>query len=138
MSMGKCGKWVVILLGWVTFFLATSGALNLAQAGPGPQTFNPHQGLEAPYVPGEVLVKFKNSPATFRGQPAREHLKSLHGAAAQEFAAALPDQAQAAMKRVQGQVVRAHPSIGVFRLKLSSQVSVSQAIEHLYRSGAVE
>jgi hypothetical protein len=39
---------------------------------------------------------------------------------------------------VQGQVVRAHPPIGLVRLKLPPQVSVSQAIDTLYRSGAVE
>ena len=85
-----------------------------------------------------MLVKFKESPATFRGKPSREHLHSLHGAAAAEFAAALPGKAQDALQRVQGQVVRAHPHIGVLRVKLPAQVSVSQAIDTLYRSGAVE
>jgi subtilisin family serine protease/N-acetylneuraminic acid mutarotase len=85
-----------------------------------------------------VLVKFKESPATFRGKPSRKHLNSLHGAAAAEFVAALPSRAQAALENVQGQVVRAHPHIGVLRVKLPAQVSVSQAIDSLYRSGAVE
>ena len=85
-----------------------------------------------------MLVKFKESPATFRGRPSREHLRSVHGAAAAEFVAALPTRAQASLERVQGQVVRAHPSIGLLRVKLPAQVSVGQAIDTLYRSGAVE
>ena len=62
----------------------------------------------------------------------------MHGAAAAEFVAALPTKAQAALERVQGQVVRAHPNIGVLRVKLPAQVSVGQAIDTLYRSGTVE
>jgi subtilisin family serine protease len=85
-----------------------------------------------------VLVKFKDSPATFRGKPSRKHLNSLHGAAAAEFVAALPAKAQDSLKRVKGEVVRAHPSIGVLRLKLPPQISVGKAIDTLYRSGAVE
>ena len=76
-----------------------------------------------------MLVKFKDSPATFRGKPSRKHLNSLHGAAAAEFVAALPTKAQASLERVQGQVLRAHPSIGLLRVKLPAQISVGQAID---------
>ena len=51
---------------------------------------------------------------------------------------ALPTKAQASLNRVQGQVLRAHPTIGLLRVKLPAQMSVSQAIDALYRSGAVE
>ncbi len=138
MSSGKGGKWLVIL-GLAVTLLVLSGASGLAQSdSPGLDTFRPPKSLEAAYVPGEVLVKFKNSPATFRGKPSREHFPSVHGDAAAEFAAALPDKAQASLARVQGQVLQAHPNIGVLRVKLPAHVSVSQAIETLYRSGTVE
>ncbi len=84
-----------------------------------------------------MLVKFKESPATFRGKPSREHLRSVQGAAAAEFAAALPNQARASLERVQGVVVRAHPHLGLLKVKLPAQVPVAQAIDNLYRSGAV-
>jgi len=131
-------KWLV-LLGCAALSLFLSGASNRAQAeSPIHHTFKPPKSLDRPYVPGEVLVKFKESPATFRGRPSREHLRSVHGAAAAEFVAALPTRAQASLERVQGQVVRAHPHIGLVRVKLPAQVSVGQAIDSLYRSGAVE
>jgi subtilisin family serine protease len=130
---------VLVLFGCAALFLVLSGASHQAQAeSPGMDTFRPPKSLDQPYVPGEVLVKFKESPATFRGKPSRKHLNSLHGAAAAEFAAALPAKAQASLEKVQGQVVRAHPSIGLLRVKLPAQVSVGQAIDTLYRSGAVE
>ena len=138
MRLTRGSKWLV-LFGCAALLLVLSGASNRAQAeSPGPQTFNPLQGQEAPYAAGEVLVKFKDSPATFRGKPSRKHLNTLHGAAAAEFVAALPTRAQASLERVQGQVVRAHPSIGLLRVKLPAQISVGQAIDTLYRSGAVE
>jgi subtilisin family serine protease/N-acetylneuraminic acid mutarotase len=119
--------------------LVLSGASTQIQAeSPIQHTFKPPKSLDHPYVPGEVLVKFKNSPATFRGKPSRKHLDSLHGAAAAEFVAALPTKAQASLERVQGQVVRVHPSISLLRVKLPDQVTVGQAIDSLYRSGAVE
>jgi len=138
MKLNRGRKWLV-LFGCAALFLVLSGASYQTQAqSPGHYTFNPAKSLEQAYVPGEVLVKFKNSPATFRGKPSRQHLHSLNGAAAAEFAAALPTKAQAALERVQGQVVRAHPSIGVLKVKLPAQASVSQTIDTLYRSGAVE
>ena len=116
-----------------------AGASYRAQAQTTDQhTFKPPKSLEAAYVPGEVLVKFKESPATFRGKPSREHFRSVHGAAAAEFVAALPTRAQDSLEKLQGQVVRAHPNVGVLRVKLPAHVSVSQAIESLHRSGAVE
>jgi subtilisin family serine protease/N-acetylneuraminic acid mutarotase len=131
-------KWLV-LFGCAALLLILSGASQQVQAqSPGRQTFKPPKSLEQPHAPGEVLVKFKESPAIFRGKPSREHLRSVHGAAAAEFVAALPARAQAALEGVQGQVVRAHPPIGLLRVKLPAQVSVSQAIDTLYRSGAVE
>ena len=138
MRLNRGRKWLV-LLGCAALFLVLSGASHQAQAeSPDHHTFKPPKSLDQPYVPGEVLVKFKDSPATFRGKPSRKHLHSLHGAAAAEFVAALPTKAQASLERVQGQVVRAHPSIGLLRVKLPAQVSVGQAIDTLYRSGAVE
>ena len=138
MRLTRGRKWLV-LFGCAALFLVLSGASHQAQAeSPGHDTFKPPKSLDQPYVPGEVLVKFKESPATFRGKPSRKHLNSLHGAAAAEFVAALPTKAQASLERVQGQVVRAHPSIGLLRVKLPAQASVSQAIDTLYRSGAVE
>jgi len=133
------GRKLSVLFGCAALLLVLSGASNRAQAeSPGHQTFKPPQGLEQACVPGEVLVKFKDSPATFRGKPSRKHLNSLHGRAAAEFVAALPTKAQAALERVQGQVLRTHPSIGLLRVKLPAQVPVGQAIDTLYRSGAVE
>jgi N-acetylneuraminic acid mutarotase len=138
MRLTRGRKWLV-LFGCAALSLVLSGASNRAQAeSPIHHTFKPPKSLDHPYVPGEVLVKFKESPATFRGKPSRKHLNSLHGTAAAEFVAALPTRAQASLERVQGQVVRAHPSIGVLRVKLPAQVSVGQAIDALYRSGAVE
>ncbi|MBU4231112.1 MAG: S8 family serine peptidase [Proteobacteria bacterium] len=138
MKLNRMRKWLVFL-GCAVLLLVLSGASHQAQAeSPGHVTFKPPKSLDQAYVPGEVLVKFKDSPATFRGKPSREHLRSLHGAAAAEFVAALPTKAQAALKRVQGQVLRVHPSIGVLRVKLPSQASVAKAIEALYRSGTVE
>jgi subtilisin family serine protease len=138
MRLTRGGKWLV-LLGWAALLLVLSGGSHRAWAeSSGHDTFRPPKSLDAAYVPGEVLVKFKNTPATFRGKPSRKHLNTLHGAAAAEFVSALPTKAQAALERVQGQVVRAHPNIGLLRVKLPAQVSVGQAIEALYRSGAVE
>ena len=138
MRLTRGRKWLV-LFGFAALLLVLSGASNRAQAeSSGHHTFKPPKSLDQAYVPGEVLVKFKESPATFRGKPSRKHLNSLHGAAAAEFVAALPTKAQAALDRVQGQVLRAHPSIGLLRVKLPDQVSVGQAIDTLYRSGAVE
>jgi subtilisin family serine protease len=138
MRLTRGRKWMV-LFGCAALLLVLSGASHLAQAqSPDHYTFKPPKSLEQAYVPGEVLVKFKNTPATFRGKPSRKHLNTLHGAAAAEFVSALPTKAQAALERVQGQVVRAHPSIGVLHMKLPSQISTAQSIESLYRSGAVE
>ena len=138
MRVTRGRKWLV-LFGCAALFLVLFGASHQAQAeSPAHHTFKPPNSLDQPHVPGEVLVKFKESPATFRGKPSRKHLDSLHGAAAAEFVAALPTKAQASLERVQGQVVRAHPHIGLLRVKLPAQVSVGQAIEALYRSGAVE
>lgn len=138
MRSARGRKWLV-LFGWAVLFLLMSGASPRAQAeAPGDYTFKPPQSPDAAYVPGEVLVKFKESPATFRGRPSREHLRSVQGAAAAEFVAALPTEAQDALERLQGQVVRAHPHIGLLRVKLPAQGSVGRAIDALYRSGAVE
>lgn len=138
MTSGKCAKWL-IFLGLAATLLVLSGASGLAQSdSPGRDTFKPPKSLKAAYVPGEVLVKFKNSPATFRGKPSREHFPSIHGAAAAQFAAALPDKARASLEQVQGQVIQAHPNIGVLRVKLPAHISVSQALDHLHRSGMVE
>ena len=94
MKLTRGSKWLV-LFGCTALFLVLSGAAYQAQAqSPGHYTFNPPKSLEQAYVPGEVLVKFKNSPATFRGKPSRKHLDSLHGAAAAEFVAALPTKAR--------------------------------------------
>ncbi|MDP2045946.1 MAG: hypothetical protein Q8L00_07020, partial [Deltaproteobacteria bacterium] len=75
----------------MVLLLVLSGASNRAQAEtPGQDTFKPPKGLSQSHVPGEVLVKFKESPAAFGGRPTREHVRSVHGAAAAEFVAALP------------------------------------------------
>jgi subtilisin family serine protease len=133
------GRKCLVLLGYAALLLVLSGASHQAQGeSPIHHTFKAPKSLDRPHVPGEVLVKFKESPATFRGRPSREHLRSVRGAAAAEFVSALPTRAQASLERVQGQVVRAHPHIGMVRVKLPAQVSVGQAIETLYRSGAVE
>jgi len=138
MSSGKGGKWFY-WVGWTALLLVMAGASYQAQAQTTDHhTFKPPKSLDAAYVPGEVLVKFKESPATFRGKPSREHFPSVHGAAAAEFAAALPTKAQDALQKIQGQVLRIHPNIGVLHVKLPSQLSVGQAIDTLYRSGAVE
>jgi N-acetylneuraminic acid mutarotase len=138
MRLTRDKKWLV-LLGCAGLLLVLSGASNRAQAESSiHHTFKAPKSLERPHVPGEVLVKFKESPVTFRGKRSREHLRSVHGAAAAEFAAALPTRARASLERVQGEVVRAHPSIGLLRVKLPARVSVAQAIDTLYRSGAVE
>jgi subtilisin family serine protease len=138
MVLHRGGKWLVLF--WLAaLLLVLSGTSGSAQAdSTDHDTFQPPKSLEAAHVPGEVLVKFKDSPATFRGKSSRKHYLSVQGAAAAEFAAALPPRAQASLERVQGRVVRAHPSIGVLRVKLPDDVSVSQAIESLYRSGTVE
>jgi N-acetylneuraminic acid mutarotase len=138
MKLTRGSKWLVLFI-CAALFLVLSGASHQAQAqSPDHYTFTPPTSPEQPYVPGEVLVKFKESPATFRGKSSRKQLDALHGAAAAEFVAGLPTKAQAALERVQGQVLRAHPSIGLLRVKLPAAVPVGQAIDTLYRSGAVE
>jgi subtilisin family serine protease len=138
MRVGNGRKWFVFF-GCAALFLTLFADLHLAQADPASHdTFKPPKSLDGAFAPGEVLVKFKDSPDTFRGRPSQEQLISIHGAAAAEFAAALPTKARACLERVQGQVVRAHPHIGLLRIKLPAQASVSQTIDTLYRSGTVE
>jgi subtilisin family serine protease len=135
MKSGNRGYWLVLLV-ILIFFIVDSSRL---QAEPAERpTFKAPKHLESTFEPDEVLVKFKDLPATFRGRPSREHLRSLQGVAAKEFAAALPDKAQAALEKLQGQVTRAHPHIGLLKVNLPPRMSVSQAIDNLYRSGAVE
>lgn len=70
--------------------------------------------------------------------PAKEHFRPLTGAKAKDYVAAMPAKARKALEEVQGKVVRVHPHMGLARVKLPKGSSVGQAIEALYRSGAVE
>lgn len=90
------------------------------------------------FAPDELLVKFKNSPAPVTDLPGKEHFRALTGAQAADYAAALPAKARMALQQVQGKVVRAHPHLGLLKVKLPKATSVGQTIEALHRSGAVE
>lgn len=84
------------------------------------------------FTVGEVLVKFKDSPRLESG------LHAVHGAAAEDFAAMLPEGAQKALAETQGKVVRVHAGVGLLKVQLPEGKSVGRAIEALYASGAVE
>ena len=90
------------------------------------------------FAPGEVLVKFKNSPTPRPDLPAKERLRPLSGGKAADFVATLPAKAQEALNKVQGKVARAHPHQGLLKVNLAQTASVGQAIEALHRSGTVE
>ncbi len=90
------------------------------------------------FSPHEVLVKFKDTPAPRPGLPAHERFRSLSGAKAAAYAAALPAKARKALEKVQGTVTRVHPHMGLLKVKIPQGASVGQAIEALHRSGAVK
>ncbi len=82
------------------------------------------------YVPGEILVKFKDAPAHGRG--------ILSGPALEDFLVRLPAQARFALGELRGRALQAFPRIGVLRVGLPMESSVNQAIEELKRSGTVD
>ena len=101
-------------------------------AGPAVPAAPPAGDSPAPakFAPGEVLVKFKDAtPAKITPGPA------VRGVEAQ---ADLPVQAQAALARVRGKVKKAYAHVGLQRVQIPDNLTVGQAIEALYRSGAVE
>ncbi len=89
------------------------------------------------YASGEVLVRFKGGPAPLTAS-SPEHFRTLQGAEVERYAAALPEEARLVLQQIQGRVARAHPHLGLVKVKLPEDASVGQAIEALYRSGAVE
>ncbi len=114
--------------------------LCLAMAGVPGQKDPAAQGVAAQSVtgsakgscaPGEVLVKFREMPVVRDAVP-------LRGTEAEQYAAALPGEARVALEQIHGTAVRAHPGIGLLKVKLPETVSVDQAVDTLYSSGTVE
>ena len=83
---------------------------------------------KAQFAPDQILVKFKGVTPDHGQGPA----------AAASVMGSLPSQAHQALQQIGGQVKGVLPFIGVLCLQIPSSLSVGQAIEALYRSGAVE
>ncbi|MBW1916705.1 MAG: S8 family serine peptidase [Deltaproteobacteria bacterium] len=80
------------------------------------------------FAPGEVLVKFKQvSPR-----------KTVGPASDASFLAMLPEQAHQALHQIQGTVEEVYPFIACLKVKIPQTMAVGEAIESLYRSGAVD
>ncbi len=83
------------------------------------------------YVPGEVLVKFMDTP-TQRGRGV------LRGAAAAEFVERLPAPARLALAEIQGEVLRVNADLGILRVRLRGPLTVEKAVQKLRQNLAVE
>jgi len=90
-------------------------------------TFRPPQE-KVKYAAGEILVKFKGIKTLPSFAPSQEAA----------FIATLPTEAKVVLQQIQGRVKKAFPAIGVLHVQIPAEHSVGQAIEALYRSGAVE
>lgn len=116
----------------LSFLLVMALVILLGVRGSSAQIYVP--SVEPPdveYVPGEVLVKFKD--LTLR----RGH-GPLRGDRAAEFAATLPAPARFALAEIRGKVVRAFPSHGLLQVELPVDINVPEAIERLRQTGVVE
>jgi subtilisin family serine protease len=131
-------KWFSSLWLMVFALLCLVGSSGALAASKGKPTYQHLEGKQSKYLQGEILVKFKEPPALSPGVADNQRYSSLKGVRAQEFAAALPEKARAALQKVQGQVVRVHPALGLAKVKIPKNISEGEAIEHLYHSGAVE
>jgi len=83
------------------------------------------------YVPGEVLVKFADTPVQ-RGRGV------LRGAAAVEFLERLPAPARLALAEIQGEVLRVNADLGILRVRLRGRLTVEKAVQKLRQNLAVE
>ncbi len=113
--------WALLICGLL--FLMGTGELQAAPNRP----FDAAAG-KAQFAPDQILVKFKGVTPDHGQGPAAE--ASVMGS--------LPFQAHQALQQIGGQVKGVLPFIGVLRVQIPSSFSVGQAIEALYRSGAVE
>ncbi|MCL6621621.1 MAG: hypothetical protein K6T55_05910 [Syntrophobacterales bacterium] len=83
------------------------------------------------YVPGEVLVKFADTPVQ-RGRGV------LRGAAAAEFLERLPAPARLALAEIQRKVLRVNADLGILRVRLRGRLTVEKAVQKLRQNLAVE
>lgn len=117
----------------LSFILITALVIFLGVRGSLAQIYVPIvEPPDVKYVPGEVLVKFKD--LTLRGG----HGPPLRGDQAREFAATLPAQARFALEEIRGNVVRAFPSRGILQVKLPIDITVPAAVKKLRQTGVVE
>jgi subtilisin family serine protease len=133
-QLGKAaiwGLWLMVLV----FSLGLTAAWADSKAR---LTYKHPENHDQKFAAGEILVKFKEVPAPSPAATPAQHLQPLKGARAQEFAAALPEKAQTALKQIQGKVVKAHPAMGLVKVKIPKNISEGEAIEHLYYSGTAE
>jgi subtilisin family serine protease len=116
---------------WLWRFTLLTLAL-FCLAGPAVAAGPPVGASPAPakFAPGEVLVKFKNAtpPQIISGPAVR----------GEEAHSDLPVQAQAALAQIRGKVKKAFVHVGLHKVQIPDNLAVGQAIEALYRSGAVE
>jgi hypothetical protein len=132
----KCSTifWLLVLV----LFCLTTYTNGLWAASKGEPTFTHLKSKKSKYRSGEILVKFKDVPSLAPWAVENERHRSLKGTGIQEFVAALPEKAKASLQKIQGGVVRAHPGIGLVKVKVPQNISERAAIEYLYHSGTVE
>ncbi|MDI6852051.1 MAG: S8 family peptidase [Deltaproteobacteria bacterium] len=120
-------KWRLIhgiLFSLLIFLAAVSGVKA--------EFFNRQNDLpEQDFVPGELLVKFKDMSLSPGPQ-------ILQGPEAEAVVAKLPAMNRFVLREIGGRTVRAFPQIGVIRVKIPAGGSVRRAARILAESGVVE
>ena len=93
-----------------------------------------NQGDEPPgmnYVPGEVMVKFREMPLS-------ERPRTLRGPDAEALVSTLPAMDRFVLQEIQGRADKAFPHLGVVRVKIPEDRSVQKTIQTLRESGVVD
>jgi subtilisin family serine protease len=85
----------------------------------------------ARFVPGEVLVKFKDVP-----REKRPHI--LRGPELEMFVSTLPAMDRFALHEIKGRAVRAFPHLGILHVRVPISQSVPQTLKLLRESDTVE
>lgn len=132
-------KKIVWLTGLLCLVGAVGGRFEAGQAGmpvnvgsskDKPAQAQPKKPVD--YAPDELLVKFKG----VKGLPAKTLGKAQQTEISRRVAA-LPEAAQAALKEIQGEVIKIYGQIGVFRVRIPKGTDLMQALDKLHRSGTV-
>lgn len=119
----------------ITWVLSFGVGLNSSWAGEAHKSHAKPSKAGAEMAPGRIIVKFKTELAS---GPDEESISGPIVARGVEAAIGLSVDAQSALDRIGARVEQKYTEIGLHRVTVDETMSVGQAIESLYRSGAVE